>query len=236
MDNGIIYPGRVFDNLTVINVDKTYIEPSGKERKEAWVQCKCDNQFAIPTQYLRRPGQKCPKCRFNEDCVVKIGDTYDKLTVIGFEKAHKNRKVATCQCKCGNIVTRRPELLKTINKTNNCGCSHRGGWKGVGDLSQTFMSRIIRNAGTRNLTFHISKEYLWSLYEQQDGKCALSGLSISFAEKTTEPNEASLDRIDSSIGYIEGNVQWVHKDINKMKMDLPQERFIELCKLVSQEH
>jgi hypothetical protein len=199
----------------------------------ALVKCNCGEQFEIPTQYLRREGQKCGKCRFNEDCIVQIGQVYDKLTVISFAKDGKNKKVAVCQCACGNIVNRRPELLKTINKTNNCGCDRRGTWKGIGDLSQTFMGRIIRNAEVRDIPFEVTKEYLWQLYEQQNGKCALTGLEIIFADKTTEPNEASLDRIDSSKGYVNGNVQWVHKDINKMKMELPQERFIKLCKFVS---
>lgn len=30
-------------------------------------------------------------------------------------------------------------------------------------------------------------------------------------------------------GYVDGNVQWVHKDVNFMKSDLEQSRFIDLC-------
>jgi hypothetical protein len=41
---------------------------------------------------------------------------------------------------------------------------------------------------------------------------------------------ASLDRIDSSKGYIIGNVQWAHKMVNRMKNDMPQEEFIEFCR------
>jgi hypothetical protein len=44
---------------------------------------------------------------------------------------------------------------------------------------------------------------------------------------------ASVDRIDSSKDYVEGNVQWLHKDINRMKWDLDTDKFIELCKLVA---
>lgn len=231
----VIAPGSRFENLTVIKVDSSiYVEPSGKQRMKALVKCDCGEQFEIPTQYLRRPGQKCSKCRFNEDCVVSIGETYDKLKVIAFDPNY-GRKLAICKCECGETVARRPELLSK-NKTNNCGCDHRGTWKGVGELSQTFIGRIMRNAKARNISFQVSKEDLWKLYEQQNGKCALTGLDISFANKTTEPNEASLDRVDSSKGYVKDNVQWVHKDINKMKMELPLERFVELCKLVSHKH
>jgi hypothetical protein len=43
---------------------------------------------------------------------------------------------------------------------------------------------------------------------------------------------ASLDRINSSLGYVEGNCQWVHKVINTMKMALSQDEFIYYCSLV----
>lgn len=44
---------------------------------------------------------------------------------------------------------------------------------------------------------------------------------------------ASLDRIDSSRGYEIDNIQWVHKDVNKMKMGLSQNEFIDICKIIS---
>lgn len=44
---------------------------------------------------------------------------------------------------------------------------------------------------------------------------------------------ASLDRIDSNRGYTQDNVQWVHKDVNKMKMDLNQQIFVELCRAIA---
>ena len=45
---------------------------------------------------------------------------------------------------------------------------------------------------------------------------------------------ASLDRIDSTVGYIEGNVHWVLWDINRMKWNIPHEEFIKLCSLVAE--
>lgn len=52
--------------------------------------------------------------------------------------------------------------------------------------------------------------------------------------QTYEEQTASLDRIDSSKGYIPGNVQWVHKDVNKMKLALSEKRLLELCTLIVQ--
>ena len=47
---------------------------------------------------------------------------------------------------------------------------------------------------------------------------------------------ASLDRIDSSKGYTKNNVQWLHKDINIMKRDFPEEKFLFLCKQIVKNH
>lgn len=63
-----------------------------------------------------------------------------------------------------------------------------------------------------------------------------SGLKLVFtnesnASLTRKNTTASLDRIDSKIGYIEGNVQWVHKDINKMKNSHTHATFLQWCRL-----
>lgn len=46
--------------------------------------------------------------------------------------------------------------------------------------------------------------------------------------------DMSIDRIDSNIGYEEGNIQWVDKRINMMKGSLSNEEFVELCTKVAE--
>lgn len=72
---------------------------------------------------------------------------------------------------------------------------------------------------------------MWDLLQKQEYKCALSGLPIKFINSTNKT--ASLDRINSDKGYTIDNIQWVHKKINHMKMEMNQQEFIETCKLVS---
>jgi hypothetical protein len=43
--------------------------------------------------------------------------------------------------------------------------------------------------------------------------------------KKANPFKASLDRIDSSRGYTEDNVQWVCWSVNQMKSDKTKEEF-----------
>ncbi len=42
------------------------------------------------------------------------------------------------------------------------------------------------------------------------------------------------DRIDSCVGYVPGNVQWVHRTVNFIKRDLPDDEFIEWCKQIAE--
>jgi hypothetical protein len=66
---------------------------------------------------------------------------------------------------------------------------------------------------------------------EQNRLCALSGELLVFNRKPMLQT-ASLDRIDSLKGYIEGNLQWIHKDLNRSKMDYSNQEYINLCKAV----
>lgn len=88
-------------------------------------------------------------------------------------------------------------------------------------------------AKKRNIEFNVTKEYCWGIFEKQQYKCAITGLDLCMCYQFSSKNQtASLDRIDNSKGYIEGNLQWVHKDINRMKWCHSEEYFKKMCRLV----
>lgn len=105
-------------------------------------------------------------------------------------------------------------------------------WKGGEFIYGWVYNKMIKAAEKRKHHFDISMTYLEDLFIWQEKKCALSGLSLGFG-RDSKSTTASLDRIDSSVGYIEGNVQWVHKDVNMMKQQLGNCQFIEYCRLVA---
>jgi hypothetical protein len=107
-------------------------------------------------------------------------------------------------------------------------------WNGVGEISGNTWNGILRGAKARKIEFSITKEYAWNLYLLQHRKCALSNEIIYFGATNKSPSTASLDRIDSTKGYVEGNVQWLHKDVNIMKNRFTQERFLQLCKSIAE--
>lgn len=112
-------------------------------------------------------------------------------------------------------------------------------WKGYEELSGTRWSSYQKGAEIRGFVFDIRIEYAWQLFLNQERKCALTGIPIYFdmdldklRRQGHQGGTASLDRIDSKEGYIPGNVQWVHKDVNKMKMDLPEQDFFSMVKQI----
>ena len=106
--------------------------------------------------------------------------------------------------------------------------SHKGWYKGV--LRASFVHKYKTGADLRNIEWDIEFDELADILIEQDFKCALTGLPISAYEVQ---NTASLDRIDSNLGYISGNVQWVLAEINMMKQSYSLDRFIELCSAVA---
>jgi hypothetical protein len=66
----------------------------------------------------------------------------------------------------------------------------------------------------------------------QDFRCALSGWPIGWSD-VGAIHTASIDRVDSSLGYVVGNIQIVHKDVNMAKQQFTQDYFLVLCAAVA---
>ena len=152
-----------------------------------------------------------------------------------------------CLCDCGNtIVAARSNLIGL--GTTSCGCSRRESakrlfWRGYESISGTYWRQVKSNAKARALDFTITIEEAWNLFVEQEGKCALSGellvmdpLHWQNTRLRSSKQTASLDRIDSSLGYVSGNVRWISKTINKMRLNMTDEEFVEECRKVVAHH
>lgn len=165
------------------------------------------------------------------------GLKFGLLEVIGISEVSRNGHYRyNVKCDCGDEKTVLGTHLLS-GATKSCGCLRRQpprNWKGCGSVSMTYFNSIKRGAmggkGRSEMDFDITIEYVSRILDDiQDGKCALSKLPISVKSKT-----ASIDRIDSSKGYVEGNIQWLHKDVNMMKRHYSINYFIKLCGLISE--
>lgn len=97
-----------------------------------------------------------------------------------------------------------------------------------------FVSTAKRNAKNKKLEFDLDVDYIKQLWENQNGKCFYTGLPMLLAAhnhlKEFKPDYASLDRIDSSKGYIKGNVKFVCLSINYAKNSFSEEDFVGFLK------
>lgn len=197
----------------------------------------------------------CFKCRLPKkkgskyNTILKKEQIINNWVIVGDEESDYVVKGNGCkvQCRCllcGSIhgivaiqlITGRSKQCRSCTRG-----AQSGNWRGIGKLPSTSFTTIRLRAKSRNIQFSVSKEYLSNLFDLQEGKCALSGIDIDFDPPDgrnlgNSNGTASLDRIDSSIGYIEGNVQWVHKQVNIMKNEYSTQRFLELCSAIHNHH
>lgn len=191
-----------------------------------------------------------------------VGQRFGELLVLEKTNLRKNKHVIwRCSCSCGNndylVIT--DHLVRKSYPVRSCGClsrikrekiiisetltlqgqsgsnnSHWMGYKGFPlSLFNNIKKRAITNS-RRVVTFELTIEYLWDLFEIQNRKCALSGVALCMLPRSAA--NVSLDRIDSRLGYIEGNVQWVHKHVNIMKNSFPELYFVQFANLIARLH
>ena len=176
------------------------------------------------------------------------GQTFGNLTAISVFSTDPKYKILLWKFKCllcgGEYIGSGIDVKR--GKVKSCGCKKNskdknGHWSGIHDLYGSTYHHYKYAAKKRNKEFTVTIEYLWDKYIQQDKKCPYTGIELilstnkeryenGYIKRTTF--NASLDRVDSSKGYIEGNVQWVYKSINTMKGQMSHSEFINMCELI----
>lgn len=191
-----------------------------------------------------------PAAKFKDKYKVSVGDKFANNEIldatlvkrIGGKDNNLFVKVKCLGCMNERYVQVRHLLTKSSSGCKKCrpdfeqtagNKSHM--WKGTGKISKVLYDRFKRNANIRNIPFEVTMEDIWLLFLKQNECCALTGIRLTIHNRRKDKNkiDASLDRIDSSKGYTIENLQWVHKDVNKMKNTFTDERFIEICNLVA---
>jgi hypothetical protein len=168
--------------------------------------------------------------------LTKHNDEYEDIVRFSPGRLH------TLRCKmCGNVLNShwkyktcascRDDVLalrklKAKEKTKNSPGL-------IGLLKARIASALRRELGNKKYAGDLTMSFLLELHDRQNGKCALSGRSLSLGSielNKFDPNVISLDRIDSTKGYTKGNVQFVTYCANMAKWKLTQEDFIGLCR------
>ena len=90
---------------------------------------------------------------------------------------------------------------------------------------------LCTKAKKRKWEIDFDHSYLLEVWNKQNGSCAYTGLPLLL--KANHPESVSLDRIDSQIGYLKGNVQLICFVVNKMKQEFSEDQFFYYCSLIT---
>jgi hypothetical protein len=175
------------------------------------------------------------------------------------ELRRKKYKMGKCTCKNCGVEFEKPltEIRRNekLNRPNFCSrtCVGKNNSKNFGDrknnyeISQHSNNRLdgyskfkyhYRNILKRNHEVTVTIEDLKESWDKQNGICEFTNLNLILSSYTKiEKNSiyaASLDRIDSSKGYIVGNIRWISRAINYMKNDMTDNMVWELIKILKE--
>ena len=130
-------------------------------------------------------------------------------------------------------------IAETLGKTRDAVLVHSGRLglsrnqkPFVGDFPRHVWNNTKKRARVDEIEINISEEYLNRLLVEQDYFCALSGTKLT-PSSDTKLNTVSVDRVDSSVGYLEGNIQIVHRTFNVLKWNHNERDLIEMCEMVA---
>lgn|SRR5208282_890027 len=136
--------------------------------------------------------------------MVKTGDKFGKLTVIGKAPSIKYRTSAharvVVECGCGTIKPVENRHLQS-GGTTSCGCNFRTGSESA---FQRLWSNYKNNARNRFLTFELTREEFHALVEQECFYCGALPAQI-MRSKTGVFTYNGVDRTDNSLGYVVSN-------------------------------
>jgi hypothetical protein len=174
----------------------------------------------------------------------KVGDEfYGTRRIVEYCGSHPKWRVSTWMWEClGCGTIHGPTTTATLTRKDRAGslpsCCHPRNtfgpnsprWTGYKELPHSYWSQVKRGAEQRGLEFDLSIRDMYELFIQQNARCALSDIELYLGYKDTN---ASLDRIDSQKGYTKDNIQWLHKDVNRIKSNFGEDRFLEICRAIA---
>jgi len=143
--------------------------------------------------------------------------------------------------KCKNIYPYTDEYFRSKSLCRTCGTIHRKGRYEslrnnltIEQLIKLRCNQAYQRSCKKGWEFDITPEYLMEIYNKQNGLCYYSGIKMEIALKGYSTNNytLSIDRIDSTIGYLSSNIVLCCDAVNTMKMQMETNEFLKICKKI----
>ena len=201
------------------NCRKKFIQNTGKQ---VWCCRKCRDA------YTHRAKRRLANISSREE-YHRLWQKYFRyhIPIDGYEEKSCNY--------CGKIFTPKTRVQKYCSrscKSKFISRSHHWEYsvRNVSSSPRNYINSLLSHKHRRD---YLDLEYMMGIYDAQNGKCALSGVTMTYQRGNGNvPTNISIDRIDSNKGYIKGNVQLVCRIVNVMKNEWKQDDFIEFCKKI----
>lgn len=206
-------------------------EKKSKESKTTCICTNCKKEFEISKVSLRRK-----KKVYGIFCSRKCYEFY--LTSNDF------RTYITLTCSvCGKEFSRVASIEKSSRKSfkNVCcsrACSSKVQHSGDASLKKRLYYQLSQAIRTRDKEVgeDVDEDYLLEIWNRQGGKCPYSGQEMILKPHRNRgirvPNQASVDRIDSSLGYVRGNIEFVSLIANMAKNIWTKQDVLDFCNQV----
>lgn len=199
---------KIYAEITCLDCEKTFptSERCFKNRQPFCRSCIAKkaqekrNQTLANNRILKNAvlEKTCKKC--------KILKNLEEFEVAKFKEKNRPEYIRNI-CKVCNDQAKK--AYYQYKKDNNIAFSLN---KSYDKYLKSLYNKIFNRNKTSNITF----EDLINIYNEQEGKCNLTGEVLTF-DKNNQSTNISIDRIDSNIGYEKGNIQLVCHYVNIMK-------------------
>jgi|32_taG_2_1085360.scaffolds.fasta_scaffold51620_2 hypothetical protein len=150
-------------------------------------------------------------------------------------------KICT-KCNENEVLTKAPYCRPCNREYQRQYRKDKPGYRGTGKIKRTPDRELAHHIAKCRATcrqndkrhpdreFTLTTPYLYSLFKEQDGLCAISGLPMN--HETHSPWKLSIDKIEPALGYVPGNVQWTCWAVNRARGDLCDDDLITMCKAI----
>lgn len=137
-----------------------------------------------------------------------------------FVQAHHSHKYCTKPCK-----------RKAYQSSGGVESTERQ-YKLISGDWEKYFNRLCQKSFRRNL---LTKQDCLDLLKQQNYKCAFTGVELTciLVKGDVCKTNASIDRIDPKGEYTKGNIQLVCVAVNKLRVDMSVNEYIDWCRKVS---
>jgi hypothetical protein len=171
--------------------------------------------------------------------LVATGDVFGRLIVLGYSHSDKRwRRHYLVRCACGAEKTVQGALLRSGN-TQSCGCQAMDAKRAQrlpndAGVITAILLQYRRHARDRGIEFLLSRESVDELVRQP---CAYCGDPAGNLKRTKNLPDGfphnGIDRVDSSLPYIAGNVVPCCGLCNRAKRDMPRDQFLAWARRVA---